>query len=221
MPIVEFEFCSLHYLNQWLGNERAVCEAMESDDRTIRLEAISNAAKFFKVARNLPLVYESGEGRYTSVLRLLDHVSVPAVIEKGCVSSVEMLRNKISKAYGDREVLSFASKILWVKIKSPIIIYDKQVRQALGTDDGDYCEYCRKWLEAYSGHEMAIGNACGSLHKMRQYCLDPTVATERYISVIATQDWFRHRVFDIYLWHGGDAQPGSQPRSLRSLDAAR
>ena len=167
MPIVEFEFCSLHYLNQWLSKEHVFCEAIGSIDRATRLEAISSAAKFFKVARNLPLEHENGKGRYTPVLKLLDGISVPSVIEKGYVSSVERLRNKISKAYGEREVLSFASKILWVKIKSPVIIYDKQARQALGTDDGDYREYCRQWWETYAGHEKAIGNACGSLHKRR------------------------------------------------------
>ena len=113
MPIVEFDFCSLHYLNQWLSEERVFCEAIGSTDHATRLEAISNAAKFFKVARNLPIEHENGKGRYTAVLKLLDGISVPSVIEKGYVSSVEKLRNKISKAYGEREVLSFASKILW------------------------------------------------------------------------------------------------------------
>jgi len=207
MPIIEFEFCSLHYLNQWLRHESVFCEAIGATDRSARLEAISNAAKFFKVARNLPLVHENGKGRYTPVLKLLDSISAPSVIEEGNVSSVESLRNKISKAYGDREVLSFASKILWVKIKSPVIIYDKQARQALGTDDGDYREYCLKWREKYAGHEKVIGKACDSLHKMRKYCSNPIRATEQYISEVAAQDWFRHRVFDIYLWHGGDAQP--------------
>lgn len=200
---VEFEFCSLHYLNQWLRVERFFCEGMLSPDRATRLQALFSAAKHFKVARNLPVLHEKGKERYASVLDLLDKTDPREISKRSYVERLEELRNAISRDYGGRGVLSFVSKIMWVKYKSPIIIYDKQARQALESESGNYAEYCELWLAHYAAQEDAITKACAKLPKMRKYCIDPISADESFIENVASTDWFRHRVFDIFLWHLG------------------
>lgn len=200
---VEFEFCSLHYLNQWLRVERFFCDGIRSPDRVTRLQAMSSAAKHFKVARNLPAVHENGKERYAPVLDLLDKIGPRDISKRNFVERVDELRKGVSRHYGGRDVLSFVSKIMWVKFKSPIIIYDKQARQALETESGNYGQYCARWLESYSAKEDAIVKACAKLPKMRKYCVAPAYATESIIENIASKDWFRHRVFDISLWHLG------------------
>ena len=223
MPIVGFEYCSLHYLNQWLRNERAFCEAIEAPVASQRLKANSDAATFFRVARNPPAQYEAADGkqRYRPVLEILDSVKASDISEKTVAASVEKVRSQISRSYGEKEVLSFTSKLMWVKLKSPVVIYDKRAREALRTKAGDYESYCSRWRETYQRYTRAIEDACKSLYKVRKYCADPTTATEQYISNVASAEWSKHGVFDIFLWSAGNAQQIAPADGLTSASLRR
>ncbi len=205
MARIELEYCSLHYLNQWPRRERSLFESFRHLDRDTRLEAIAEAASFFKVARNLPEKYDTDEGkqRYQPILKIMDALEPSNFIPTKFVTAVQRVRDKVSQKYGGREVLSVTSKLLWLKFRSPIIIYDKRARTALNVEPGNYEEYCSRWLERFETHQQVIKNACDQLPPLRKYCSDPDLATESYIRKLASDTWFRHRVFDIHLWHAG------------------
>jgi hypothetical protein len=88
-------------------------------------------------------------------------------------------------------------------MKSPIIIYDNQARKALGAAPRDIDEFYGRWHEKFNRHEQQIRDACASLQKVHEYAKRPEIATPQHIAKIATQPWFRERVFDVYLWQRG------------------
>ena len=102
-----------------------------------------------------------------------------------------------------RDVLSATTKFLWLKMKSPIIIYDSRARKALGAALGEIDEYYSRWREKFKGCEQQIRDACTSLQKVHEYTENPEVATPQYIAKTAAHPWFRERVFDVYLWSLG------------------
>jgi hypothetical protein len=140
--------------------------------------------------------------RYRPVLKIIDKVKL-ADFSSDPVNVIEKIEGQISKAYGGRRVLSATTKFLWFKVRSPIIIYDSQVRKALQTPDGDLQCFYDIWRDKYNYHNKAIAQACASLSKVSRYACDQTLATPPYVQSISAESWFRQRVFDVYLWHKG------------------
>ncbi len=200
-----FEYCSLHYLNQWLTNDRNYCLALAGENRGAKLSALKKAGGFYRVARNVPTKYDVKIGleRYEPVLDILDHIS-PKQFEENPVEVILDTEKKISSKYGNRGVLSLTTKFLWLKIKSPILIYDSQARLAVGSKSGNLESYYQTWLRDFDKHECEIRSACSKLSSLSLYAVDQSIATKEYIDEVSAQRWFHERVFDIYLWNKGN-----------------
>ena len=134
MTIQSFEYCSLHYLNQWLTYDRGYCDALSNGTTETKLNTLKNAGGFYRVSRNLPTKYDVGKGRarYQPTLDILDQVDKKKLTIEPVIE-INKIERKISAVYGDRNVLSLTTKFLWLKVKKPIIIYDSQARSAIGT----------------------------------------------------------------------------------------
>jgi hypothetical protein len=119
MPRTNFNYFALHYLNLWLTYDREFCEALQRDDEARKLKALSDAATFYKVARNLPKACDVGEGflRYTPVLDVIDAQDPSTFQEPRLISSIYRVHNQISEKYRRRGVTSLATKFLWLKMK--------------------------------------------------------------------------------------------------------
>lgn len=198
------EYFSLHYLDMWLRHDRQIHQSMNNGTREEKLISIKEAATHYKVARNLPKKYDEDIGcaRYEPILEVIDK-AIASDFSRDTVKSISKVHNKISKAYGDRGVLSFTTKLLWLKIRDPIIIYDSQAREALNADDGDLSGFYEAWRTEYSTHSKAIASVCAKLSSVSKYSCDQTIATPAYVQAISAQSWFQERVFDMYLWHRG------------------
>jgi hypothetical protein len=217
MPKPSFKYYALHYLNLWISQDRAYCEALTGRDREGKLDAIARAAVSYKIARNLPRRYDEGK-RYQPVREVLDKLSPADFKGKKLLPSIQNVRNQISALYGRRDFLSLTTKFLWLKIKSPIIIYDSRARAALAIELGKkarnfeaYDQYCSAWREVYKKYAEDIGAACQNLEEVHEYVENPKGANRQYVARIARQKWFQERVFDIYLWHVG-AKPKRTPQ---------
>lgn len=199
-----WEYFSLHYLDMWLRHDRLYHESMNKGTRKEKLISIKKAATYYKVARNLPKEYDENIGytRYEPIVKIIDK-AIASDFSDDTVKSILKIQNKISKAYGDRGVLSITTKLLWLKIRDPIIIYDSQARKALHTEDGDLTGFYEAWRAEYSVHCKAIADVCTKLSSVSQYSCDQTIATPAYVQAISAQRWFQERVFDVYLWHKG------------------
>ena len=199
-----WEYFSLHYLDMWLRHDRLYHESLNNGTCEEKLVSIKKAATYYKVARNLPKEHDEdiGRARYEPILKILDKVGA-ADFSGDVVKSISRVQKKISKAYGDRGVLSITTKLLWLKIRNPIIIYDSQARKALNTEDGDLLGFYEAWRAGYRAHSEDIATVCANLIGVSKYSCDQTIATPQYVQAISAQPWFQERVFDVYLWHEG------------------
>ncbi|MCF7966901.1 MAG: hypothetical protein K9L79_15390 [Methylobacter tundripaludum] len=177
---------------------------MNKGTREEKLISIKKAATYYKVARNLPKEHEENIGckRYEPIVKILDK-TVASDFSGDPVKSINKVQAKISKSYGNRRVLSITTKLLWLKIHDPIIIYDSQARKALNTKKGDLSEFYEAWRAEYSAHSKAIATVCAKLNSVAKYSCDQTIATSAYVQGVSAQPWFQKRVFDVYLWHKG------------------
>jgi hypothetical protein len=205
MPTVRFKFCALHYLNQWLAHDRIYCAGLSEKDEATKLKALNKAAAFYRVSRNLPDRYDSKKGlpRFKPVLDVLDTLA-PAKFEgDALLPAILRVRDQISAQYGKRGVLSLTTKFLWLKVRWPIIIYDSKARSAVGAKTDDLADYYARWRRRFNEHAKDIELACESLQSVVEYSVNPDLATPRYVEELSGHQWFRERVFDMYLWHLG------------------
>ena len=198
------EYFSLHYLDMWLRHDMIYHESLNNGTREEKLNSIKKAATYYKVARNLPKMHEEKSGceRYEPIVNILDK-TVSSDFSGDTLKSISKVQAKISKAYGDRGVLSITTKLLWLKIRRPIIIYDSQARKALNTEDGNLPAFYKAWQAEYSTMRKEIAKVCIALGSVAKYSCDQTIATPAYIQYISAQPWFHERVFDVFLWHKG------------------
>ena len=205
MPSVHFHYHALRYLDQWLLHDKEYCEGLNNEDPAIRLDALRRAAAFYRVARNLPQRCDSGSGniRYQPVLTVLDATKAAHIRAGSLVEDVQRVATAISTHYEGRGMLSLTSKFLWLKFKTPVIVYDAQARRALGTPEGDLGAYVAGWHECYARHASAIEVAVAGLATVSPFCAKPKIATPDYIGKLATQRWFKERVLDMHLWSAG------------------
>ena len=119
---------------------------------------------------------------------------------------VEELANCLKREFGQYN-LSAASKLLWLRQRKPYIIYDSRAVKALKNadevfDTRSYFEYSKAWKRQYSFHRSRIKSACERLVEIRDF-LPAWYISERSMTKVVTETWFRERVFDIYLWEVG------------------
>lgn len=205
MAIPTFEYCSLHYLNQWLVYDRVYCQALSSRKQETKISALKSAAGFYRVARNLPREFDEKKGlaRYQPILEIIDLVR-KAQFKDNPVNKILEVERLISKKYGGQSVLSLTTKFLWLKIKQPILIYDSQARIAIGANSGDLLDYYKKWQEGFEKHKKSIEEACAGLPELHLYAVDQEAGTKEHIKELSSELWFQERVFDIYLWNKGN-----------------
>lgn len=201
MPVRTFDFCALQFLNQWLEKEAEYCQFLASEKTECRLKGLKDASGHFRIARNLPTKFEENGPRFEAVLKALD--AVDNVTPDDVVDIVVKSMAFISEAYGKRNVLSATTKFLWLKIKSPIRIYDSQARKALGTNENDYKKFNQAFVARYDAVESQITLACSNLINVRPYTVQPDI-TEEALNDLVTTTWFRERVLDMYLWNEGN-----------------
>lgn len=201
MPIRTFDYCALQFLNQWVEKEERYCIALASDNLNTRRQGLIDAGGHFRIARNLPTIYET-DGRYQAVLEALSEVH--DATEANTVEVVEALRQTVSNAYGGRNVLSATTKFLWLKLKAPVRIYDSQARCALGTAENDYRAFYAAFTKKFMAARHEIEHACLRLSEVLSYSAAPTMSREQ-INALTSQIWFKERVLDIYLWNLGNA----------------
>lgn len=204
MGVQTFEHCSLAYLNLWSENDKSCTEALSGNNQEKKLIALKKSANVFKIARNLQTQYDVGKGlkRYAPVLKILDKVNLTN-IKKEPVIEIRKIEKLISNKYGNSEVLSLTTKFLWLKVQSPVLIYDSQAQKALGTRVGDLEDFYHRWHIEYNLKEDEINNACSKLKGLYRYMKSSNEITKEEVGMISSQKWFRERVFDIYLWNIG------------------
>ncbi|MBE3794222.1 hypothetical protein [Vibrio parahaemolyticus] len=204
-----FNYFSLKYLNQWLQHDSIYCEQLNSSCVTTQLKGFGSACKFYGIARNLPLEHDEKKGvpRYLPAVVTLNNFDFSQLLNSelsGKIQAQLNFENELSEKYGgEKRVLSLVTKILWLKHRSSVIIYDSRAKKALGYKGDDLAEYTAKWFKAFDEYRSAIEDCCTNLEYVVDFSIDPEVATKEYVRNITSKQWFHERVFDMYLWHYG------------------
>lgn len=197
MPLASFESCAARYARTWSGGERPIFEGLAAPDRQRRLEALQAGAGYFRIARNFHRRFdvEVGLERLAPVLDALEPFRSSRLGTGTLCPTVAELRVLLGHNYGGVDLLSAATKLLWLLHRAPAIIYDSQARLALGAPAGDYETYVKLWRRGYRKSALAIRKACAALpsHRVKAVPFSQGLPPE----------WFLQRVYDIYLWRAG------------------
>jgi len=144
-----FKYFALHYLNLWLSQEQECHDALKNSSREEKRKALAKAAWFFRIARNLRTKHERGRPWFRSIVKVIDSVERSQLRGPKLCSSVRKVSDQISAEYGGRGALSATTKFLWLKLRSPIIIYDGQARAPLKAKPNAYEEFCLYYGDSF------------------------------------------------------------------------
>lgn len=202
------KYSAIHFLYQWLTIESKFYESFQSNNTEIRRKKAIEIATYFKVVRNFSKKYDEGLGlkRFEPVINILDknkNLNLQNINEAALL--INDMTNELSLFYKCR-VMSFASKLLWMENRYPIIIYDKKVRDGLSefgypSGDNNIFQYYDSWFSLYDKYRFEVIDSCDNLKKLN--------LNVKNLNEIIESDWFKNRVFDIYIWFKGS---GSLPR---------
>jgi hypothetical protein len=198
-----FGFCALQYLLTWLRDEKHLHELMRGQGD--KLDAgIEAALPYFQVARNFAGISKDDTKRQ-DIRRALMQADAFADDPERCVRE---LAGNLESTF-DKNLISAASKLLWLRHRDPFIIYDSRAVAALAIDryggsfdKRSYPEYCERWRSAYATHRKDIKTAVaelGDLHGIVRQLVPEWSSKE------VSGRWFAERVFDRYLWMSGRA----------------
>lgn len=193
------DFFAIMYLNDWYWWDKPFINRINSRSKADKLSGIHDAAKFYKITRNFKKIDEE---RFSSALELLLNVKIK-INEKNVAATVNDLATNFEKTYG-KYAISAASKLLWLRYRSPVIIYDLRALSWLKANgypvkNGSYESYRSQWLSAYNNYEIRIKDACKNLYQVKQYTHAHGIEDAEIIDISSSR-WFRERVFDKFLW---------------------
>jgi hypothetical protein len=195
---------AFEYANYWATSERRFVADFSSSDPNRQLLALQQSGGYFKISRSFPLSYdvEIGLPRLSPVLTTINGISADPVTETNLASVIKSLRLELGRAYGGRDLLSAATKFLWLRYPKVVVIFDSQARLALHTPLGDYDRYLARWLSQYATDETEIVRCCAEVASSAAR-ISPDAAIDQEVRNLAGERWFHRRVYDIYLWKVG------------------
>lgn len=199
------QYCAIHYANQWFGTDKEYCKVLASGSRTQQRDALKKAGAFYRVARNFQTKFdeERGDQRFDRLIDMLARVQRQPFIND-TAGRVQAFADRLSQHYGGYEVTSGASKFLWLKLKSPIVIYDANVRKGLRLKANcEYAAYLERWKSEYDNLSGRIDRACRELVNVRGYVYNSNVLSEQKFRMLTEKRWFKERVLDMFLWFRG------------------
>lgn len=196
---LSFEFCATHFLIQWMHKEQHFHNSMSGQPS---VEMLRKALKFFVIARNFKDIKTAKVSK-----KIIDAmITVDAHIHPTMEQKVLALASKFKTDFGKNN-LSAASKILWMRNRSPYIIYDSRAVNGLKQlghkfDKSDYVGYCIEWRNAFAASRDQVVRSVRGLHFINRVMPNWPLTREETRSLVGA-DWFLERVFDIYLYQLG------------------
>jgi len=195
---LNFHYAAYSYLDEWISKDLEFHRAF-AFDRPLPLsdedgaKCLVEAATYYGVIRTLRKNQDE-EFRLVRAYKALQRVSI--FDEEDLAQTVESLARELGQS---NMAWSAASKFLWMRFRSPVIIYDSIVDKWLydhsDYKDDTYANYCKFWLEKYREYSPQIGEACAELNSVKKFTLIPNVP-DHILAGWINNEWFRQRVFD-------------------------
>jgi hypothetical protein len=139
-PELQFEYCALRFLLQWLQRERVLHDQIAGKPSFLQ---VRSALQYFQVARTFPGLRSDKVVR--AVANALRHVDGEPQLSPE--EKVLTLASQFRESF-NRFNLAAASKLLRLKHRWPYIIYDSRAVKALRAlgcnfQNANYSEYCK------------------------------------------------------------------------------
>ena len=179
------------------------------------LNKLREALRHFQVARNFRGLEQDKKAESVRDALLEVRANGALSAEDKVESLAEAFRDK-----GFQCNRSASSKLLWLSLRKPFIIYDSrsvkalQKMELLGAKETGYEAFCASWRGAYKSDREAILKAVNELPKVRSFLPGATPPDIRLLALV-NKPWFRERVFDIHLWELGGAETPDAMRSTK------
>ena len=201
--MLNFRYAVYSYLDEYLRVDKRCIDALELDvSPAASCEALSRMAAFYNINRNLATKDEAW--RLEAVHNLLRRVQRPAT-DQEVAECVENFSIELGKAYPRKSgttptLLSAASKFLWMRFQSPVVMYDRYAWQwikdiAKLRDTSSYAEYLQAWCTSFSDYKAEIAEACSEIVPFKRFTLAGGMADDQ-LRKLVQEVWFRERVFD-------------------------
>lgn len=189
-------YYAMRYLLLWEQSERPISRMLAASWLP---ESLRKAMHHFRISRSF-----TGIGDHLAAKTVL--TAVHAADGPDPASNVHALAESFRRDFGSFN-LSAASKLLWWKHRHPYLIYDARAVAALKRfgyrlTSRDYAEYAKSWLSAYLDMEREVDDAAASLVGLHPF-LEAWHPASDSISRLASEKWFKERVFDMALWEHG------------------
>jgi len=196
---IPYEYCAYRFLELWERFEKPLHIALSGKPSAVQ---IRGALKYYRVARNFKgLSNEVAEQISAELLKASDECN-------GSYSSkVISLASRFKNIFGQSN-LSAASKLLWLRNRSPYLIYDSRAVNALRRlgnkfNKVNYISYCEVWEREYKTRSGEISLATHGLVNLPRKYTATFTRTDDELTELVHSKWFIERVFDIYLWEIG------------------
>ena len=200
-----FLYSAYSYLDEWMQRDRCFYTALAFErENQLSVEEGANClvevAKYYKVIRTLT---DTGEKpRLKAGYEALQ--ATGPLVDGDAAGMVERFAKSLHTSYG-KYALSAASKFLWMRFRSPVIIYDKFAAEWLskhcGYTGGGYSSYHKIWSREYPQFQERIREACRDLQNVKRFTLACNVSEEQFSEWI-TSRWFMERVLDHHMVNG-------------------
>ena len=185
------------YLGFWKDIDSDACAIFSGDWRgwsEERETRTRRALHEYGIARNCGTKPErdAGKNRFEPLFDVIDAVRNLDGFDDP-IDAVAHVREELKDFYG-RTLFVAASKILWFKFKSPIVICDSLTMNALGLrgNQRGYEKFYPLWRERFKEDEAVIAKACDEFAKTNPKHED-----------VISEPWFRERVLDVCLLDEG------------------
>ncbi|WP_312769068.1 hypothetical protein [Pseudoxanthomonas mexicana] len=190
-----FDYYAMRYLLLWHQSESVMVDGFASNP----VATLRSAMHGFRVARSFAGLADEQRAKFVveAVLSMRSNVAAKNVLG---------LAEKFEKEF-ERRNLSAASKLLWIRDRSPYLIYDSRALRALKrypvrVKNADYESYEVAWRSSYDEHKVEINKSVESLVNLQPY-VQHWHPTKDSLRRLVRKPWFKERVFDIALWENG------------------
>lgn len=202
MPI-NFFYAAYSYLDEWMRKDSLFHSVLAYENSagisdTAGRECLVKVATYYSVARTLRNIEE--EDRLQSAYDALLSTEPPT--RQNVVQEVEAFTKILGDKYKTTP-LSAASKFLWMRFRSPVVIYDSLaceylVNKECGFKYEGYSTYCAAWRLQYQEHEQEVREACAELINFKKFTLASEIQDDDLVEWTSSE-WFMERVFDHFM----------------------
>jgi hypothetical protein len=195
-----YKYFAMKFVNQWATKESLLHTALSK--KVVDSETIAKALHYFQVARTFENL-EKTKNREFIAEQLIEHSKY--LTANNFAERVEDLACIFEKKFGSKNI-SAASKLLWLRKRSPVLIFDKWARVALEKLDGSkiesYLHYAEVWQKHFQSCRLEIESCAHNMAHAQEYSALWNIDLHEF-QEITHNTWFAERVFDMYLLQCG------------------